>query len=58
MNELLEIKNYWVEVLLDDGSSWGCAEEGYGPVQAIMNAFDSCRRQGLKPTKAESITEE
>lgn len=52
------MRRYWVEVLLDDGEEYGCAEDAYTPDQAEEFAIDDCKRAGLNPVSISSTTEE
>lgn len=50
-------RNWWVEVLLDDGAQWGTPVLFATREEAIKEALFEARRHGLKPAGVASITD-
>jgi hypothetical protein len=51
------IHRYWIDVLLDDGSEMGCAEEAHDPKQAVKYAIETCLRWGKNPVGAVRVVD-
>lgn len=49
---------YWVELIMDDGSTHGFAEDGETLFEAWDAAIETATNHGMRPAGLESITEE